>query len=334
MTKEEVQELVEKGIFPGKASERSLIETHISRVILTDDFAFKLKKPLELHFLDFSSLEKRKASCEIECKLNRRLAADMYLGVLPVKAENGKWRVGEGPGKIVDYALWMKRLDPQRQMHLLLQKGEVRHAHIGQLARQLAAFHLKAEVYKPAFDVEKSKNEFNDLASVREFVGAKLGNRFADIIDEAVRKSDDFLASHAKLLAERLSSGFIRDVHGDLHAGNIFLLEKPVIFDCIEFNDAFRQIDLLNEIAFFCMDLEAHGREDLSQYFIQKYRDEMQQLPGLFHEALFAYYKGYRANVRAKVKALAAMQAEGEEQADLLREVKGYLQLLSLYPLT
>lgn len=331
MTKQEINQLFNSPAITSKTNDRKIIETHISWVILTDDFAYKIKKPLDLHFLDFSTLEARKQSCEKEYLLNSRLAKDIYLGVLPIQKAGEAWSIGEGKGKIEDYAVWMKRVDEQTEMHKMLPKGLVTPDHITQLAEQVSKFHLSAEIIKPDWDVAELKSEFNDLKSVCDFVVEKLGEKYGDLINEAITISHVFLDKKWPDIQARIAAGYIRDVHGDLHAGNIFLAEKPIIFDCIEFNDQFRQIDLLNEVAFFCMDMEAHGRDDLGETFLAQYVSNMQSLQAVFHPALFEYYKSYRANVRAKVKALAAMQAEGENAEHLLTEVKDYLILMKRY---
>lgn len=331
MTKQEIKELFNSPAITGTTHYREIIETHISWVILTDNFAYKFKKPLHLHFLDFSTLEARKESCEKEYILNNRLAKEIYLGVLPIKKQADTWIIGEEEGEIHDYAVWMKRVDRETEMQLMIRKGAVTTDHIVQLAEQVATFHLSAEIIKPGWDAAELKNEFNDLSSVCDFVVENLGEKYGDLINEAITISDVFLDRKWPEIQVRIEKGYIRDVHGDLHAGNIFLAEKPIIFDCIEFNDLFRQIDVLNEIAFFCMDMEVHERDDLSELFLEEYTSRMEALDQAFEPELFEYYKSYRANVRAKVKALAAMQAEGEQVQLLLQEVKDYLLLMRRY---
>lgn len=331
MTKQEINQLFSSPAITQTTQGRELIETHISWVILTDTFAYKIKKPLNLHFLDFSTLEARKRSCEVEYQLNKRLAKEMYLGVLPVKKDKRGWKMGEGEGETVDYAVWMKRIDREKEMNLMLQKGLVTDDHIRQLAGQLAGFHLSAEIIQPDWNLEKLKSEFNDLHSVCDFVSRHISEKYGDLINEAISISDAFLDRHWPEIQLRMERGYIRDVHGDLHTGNIFLAEKPIIFDCIEFNEEFRQIDLLNEIAFFCMDMEAHQREDLSRLFLEEYIARIHSLAQCFHPGLFEYYKSYRANVRAKVKALAVMQATDSQAEKLLEEVKRYLLLMRAY---
>jgi aminoglycoside phosphotransferase family enzyme len=144
--------------------------------------------------------------------------------------------------------------------------------------------------------------------------------------------SDQFLKSHAARLQQRIDRGFIRDVHGDLHSRNIFLYRKPVLFDCIEFNDPMRQIDVLYEIAFLCMDLEAYGQKNLSRYFLTEYKKKFKCFECKEDESLFIYYKCLRANVRAKVNVMSATQADTSEELHFhSEEAKKYLLLMSDY---
>jgi len=311
MTGEEIKSIIAARACPGREAGK-LTETHISWVILTKHFAFKIKKPVSYSFLDFSSLAKRRYFCIRELQLNARLAKDIYLDVLPVRNLNGKISIGGESGKIIDYAVRMKRLPRSREMDKLLEAGKVNARHIIAIAEMLARFHRQAEIIKKPFDSDKLKNLFNDISGVSDFIEAKIKKGGGKIIEEAIRQSDSFLSRYQSRFQQRANDGFIRDCHGDLHSGNIFLCRQPVIFDCLEFNDAFRQIDVLNEIAFFCMDLEDYGRKDLSRIFVERYNKLFPVIRNKHDEALFRYYKLYRANVRTKVNALKAMQATNE----------------------
>ena len=155
--------------------------------------------------------------------------------------------------------------------------------------------------------------------------------RQANIVKRAVKLSDTFLLQHRDFFMQRVNDGFIRDCHGDLHARNIFLYHPPILFDCLEFNDEFRQIDVLDELAFFCMDLEAEGYFTLSKAFTDFYFAKAKNEFGLSQVLLFTYYKCYRANVRAKVNALRAMSAEDPIKQRRLDDVKKYLALVDEY---
>lgn len=331
MTAEEIQSIIAAQAYPGNGSAQ-LEETHISWVILTKHFAFKIKKPVSFSFLDFSTIGRRKYFCEKELQLNSRLAKDVYLRVVSIRKKGHKISIGSRAGKIVDYAVQMKRLQRSREMDSLLETGSVSSTHIEHIAEMLAPFHRKAKVIKTPFDMGNLKTLFNDISSVAEFIETKIQKGGGEIIREAIRKSNAFLLKHYAAFQQRAKDGFIRDCHGDLHSGNIFLYKKPVIFDCLEFNDAFRQIDVLNEIAFFCMDLEDHGREDLSRKFIARYNKLFCVIESKSDEALFRYYKLYRANIRTKVNALKAMQAADEAKLKKRTTyVITYLELMQRY---
>ena len=335
MTDHQIQRILDTKTFPdGHQQDIRLVETHISWVILTPEFAFKIKKPITYAFLDFSTLEKRKFYCERELVLNRRLTQEMYLVVVPVRAAGKHIFIGGEQGEIIDYALKMRRMDESRQMNLLLEKGEVTLEHIRQLATKLANFHSRAEVVKTEPDLRAMQADFADILQVKNFLTGLLGKPAADTLEAAVAFSSRFLQQHERRMFERHRQNFTLDGHGDLHSKNIFLplAGEPVIFDCIEFNDHLRQVDILNELAFLCMDLDFFKREDLAIHFLKNY---LPIYPCLFDEEdhrLFNYFKLYRANVRLKVSALKARSVlEGNEMEKHLFPVKEYLKLLKRY---
>jgi hypothetical protein len=178
-------------------------------------------------------------------------------------------------------------------------------------------------------DVHK---KFKDLEAEKAFLNKNLNKTCCAIIDHAVNTSDLFIKRNTLLLANRLRSGFFRDCHGDLHTRNIFLLPEPQPFDCIEFNDDFRQIDVLNEVAFLCMDLDASGRRDLSDLFMKYYNDFFPSMNSKADNQLFLYYKSYRANVRAKINSLRAQSAANETiKNNCLVQTEKYLTLMNDY---
>ena len=310
----------------------SVIETHISWVVLQGAFAFKIKKPMQYSFLDYSTLEKRRYCCYKELILNRRVAREMYLAVVPVCLKNGLFHLQRGDGLIVDYAVKMKRLDEDKLMIRLLGKKAVTGDQITTLSKKIARFHHGANMIVDTFAWRSFDKKFADLAGVQSVIATYLDEKYRLTVNNALKNSTVFLRSNAHLLNTRVRHGFQRDVHGDLHAKNIFLYDDPVIFDCIEFNDDYRQMDVLNELAFCCMDLEANDRSDFSRLLLREYR---QHLPAMRNDAerkLFIYYKAYRANIRAKVNALRAMQ---ERCSNLLKKhisgMEKYLKLMDMY---
>ena len=218
-------------------------------------------------------------------------------------------------------------------MDILLLKNKVTETDIRNLAEKIAFFHKNTTIiYKK--DFLNIRENFKDLATEKEFLAGQPGSDANNIISRALETSDIFIEKHKELLVTRLSAGFFRDCHGDLHSRNIFLLPSPQPFDCIEFNDDFRQIDVLNEVAFLCMDLDAFGRQDLSALFIDHYNLLFPAIMTESDKSLFIYYKSYRANIRAKVNSLRAKSAGNVTDkmkacaaADkYLRLMAGYLQ--------
>jgi hypothetical protein len=333
MIRSEIEKLTTSGIFPGAGSKLPVSkETHISWVILTEKYAYKIKKALKFSFLDFSTLSKRKYYCEREVELNKRLAGEMYVKALPVFNDKGNYSFNKGAGKIIDYAVLMKRMDTAKEMDKLLEKDSVSPAAIKKLAKLVAAFHQSTAVIKNKFKVSDDQQRYNDLLTVKEFISEHLGSSYYAIIVDAIKRSDVFLRENQSYLEERSLAGLTRDVHGDLHSGNIFLYRKPVIFDCIEFNDSLRRIDILDEVAFFCMDLEAFHRHDLSKIFYESYLEYSGLKETHQSKQLFNYYKSYRANVRAKVNALNALRSADQEQhLKSKKDAKKYLKLLKSY---
>lgn len=306
-------------------------ETHISWVLLGKKDVFKIKKPLKLSFLDFSTLALRKKNCERELRLNNRFTG-IYLAVVPVQCYDGQWYIDGRHGKVVDYAVHMKRMASSKRMDKMLGSGKVSEAGIHALAKTVAAFHREAVTIDEPFDLPTARKLFNDLAEVEAIVQKTLKPEQAAVIGQSIRWSNVFLEKHGPRMQQRIEQGFRRDVHGDLHSGNIFLYKKPVLFDCIEFNDAYRQIDLLYEIAFLCMDLEASGRTGLAKYFLNEYNRLLPCLLEKEDQRIFNYYKCLRANVRAKVHGIGARNAATkEEKKSHMSEIGKYLDLMKGY---
>lgn len=331
MTKAELNKLLSKGEFPEKTEMRKLIETHAAWVILCDNFVYKIKKPMQFSFLDFSTFELRKYFCEREVELNRRLTPDVYIGVVPITRHNDTINMGGDKGETIDHAVKMHKLPADKQMDILLTENKVSKTDIKNLAKIIADFHKETAVIKEK-NLADIREEYNDLQSQKEYLTEHSGQKYGDIIDRAIATSNAFLDQQSDLLATRLRDGFYRDCHGDLHSRNIFLLPEPVPFDCIEFNDDFRHIDVLNEIAFFCMDMDAFGREDLSELFLEKYNELFPTITTPEERQLFIYYKSYRANIRAKVNSLRARSvSNSEEKSTALRTAEKYLLLVKKY---
>ena len=328
----QIKNLIESKIFSEQSSSPVLKETNISWIILAKKYAYKIKKPLQYSFLNFSTLEKRKYYCEREVELNKRLAGKVYLKVIPIFINKGNFSFDKGDGKLIDYAVLMKRMDSTKEMDNLLERNRVSNNAIKKLAKQIACFHQNAIVIKNKIQINDLQQKYNDILTVKEFFSSHSDSGFSVTIQEAVEKSNRFLKKNLNYFKQRLLTGFTRDVHGDLHSGNIFLYKDPIIFDCVEFNDGLRQIDILNEIAFLCMDLEAFHRYDLSKIFYESYMHHSRMKETTESRLFFNYYKSYRANVRAKINALTAMKsADGDLKLKDKNEAEKYLKLLKSY---
>jgi len=331
MTKTQIDQLITKGQFPGNTGRPVLIETHISWVAVGDRFTYKIKRPIQYSFLDFSTLEKRKHFCEREVELNKRFTDDIYVDVQPVREKHAQYYIGSEEGTIIDYAVKMHTVDRNRQMDILVADNNVTPGDIKKLAEKIASFHQATTILlqKDFLDVQE---KFKDLEAENDYLSEHLDQEDRKIISHAIAVSDAFIKKHTPMLAARLKAGFFRDCHGDLHSRNIFLLGTTQPFDCIEFNDDFRQIDVLNEIAFLCMDLDSFGRQDLSELFLQYYIAQFPAMQTAEEKLLFIYYKSYRANIRAKVNSLRARSAGNEtERTNALAESRKYLRLMNSY---
>lgn len=330
MTQLQVEQLLQSQNVKEISGDFKLVETHISWLLLGPEHVLKIKKPVQFSFLDFSTLEKRKFYCQEELRLNRRLSPGMYLGVIPIRAFGGKISTGDNDGEIIDYAVLMRRMDEQRQMDLLLQKDKVTAEQMEHLAKQLAEFHLGARKIKTPMELEQMQGDFSDILNCKQPIQSLLGQRAVKSLESVVDSALAFLEEQAFHLYVRKMQGWTIDGHGDLHSRNIFLLDEPVIFDCIEFGDHFREVDVLDELAFLCMDLDFYQRPDLEGSFLRTYLARNSCMPGEIDRQLFLYYKLYRANVRLKVEVLQAAAAEQVDRKQLKR-IRRYFELMQSY---
>ncbi len=327
----------------GVGAEIGYLQTHISLLFFVGDRVYKVKKAVDLGFLDFTTLAKRKHFCEEEVRLNRRLAPHVYLGVVPiVRAANGSVRVG-APGEVIDWAVEMVRLPEARMLAHKLDRGEVDNQLIGALVKRIADFHATcptgADVDEFGSPAAIASNVDENYAQLADFVGSDDGEaaRGLAVMSAAQHaflagRRRRFLGQHAQLLEERVRAGRIRDGHGDLHAGNVCYTDEGVVaYDCIEFNRRFRCGDVAADVAFLAMDLDQRGYPAFSKYLVRHYADVADDRDLL---RVVDFYKGYRAVVRGKVAALTAVDPlQAERRHDLRREALRYLQLAAAYEL-
>lgn len=310
----------------GAAASAKILETHISYVVLTGTYAYKIKKAVHFDFLDFRTLAARRFFCDEELRLNRRLAPALYLDVVPITGSIDRPFIG-GSGPALEYAVKMREFAQDSLASRLLERGELGMADIDSLAASIAAFHGAIDIAAgdaafgaPEGILRLAQQNFTQLApggqrDELEVLCSWTGREHA-------ARHDDFL--------HRRAEGFVRECHGDLHLGNVARVDSElVIFDGIEFNEELRWIDVMSEVAFTVMDLRDRGRADLAHRFLNAYLERTGDYGGL---AVLPFYLAYRALVRAKIARLRAAQiSEGAAKHEAIAESRGYLQLAQGY---
>jgi len=313
--------------YPHPVERVEVLETHISWVLLAGDYAYKLKKPVNLGFLDFSSLEARRFYCEEELRLNRRTAPQLYLEMVPVTGSEADPRIG-GEGEPIEYAVKMRRFAQDALLSRMAQAGTLGAAEIDALAHGIAAFHARIARADPRQTFGSAAAVLAPAAQNFDQIEALIGAG-ADV-PELERLRGWTRDQHARLQAAfeaRKAGGFVRECHGDLHLGNVALIDgEPTPFDGIEFNEAFRWIDVMNEIAFMVMDLLDRKLPRLAYRFLNAYLEDTGDYGGL---AVLRFYLVYRALVRAKVACIRAHQRHlsPEDGERARREYVEYLRL-------
>ena len=327
----EISNLLSADVYNHPVENIELIETHISWVILTGEFAYKIKKPVNFGFLDFSTLEKRRVCCEQELRLNRRLASEIYLDVVSIAGTEEKPVVStteEG----FEYAVKMLQFPQSAQLDHMLSAGNLKIEHMDAIARMAADFHRVipvadekmlygngAEVYAP---VEEN------FAQIKQHLNTAL-------YEEDLKALQSWNVSEFSLLksvfTQRKADGFIRECHGDMHLRNmVWLDDRPMAFDCIEFSPPLRWIDVMSEVAFLVMDLQDRKQDKLANRFLNSYLEITGDYAGLI---LLPFYLCYRALVRAKVNVLLLEQKSISEQERIQSKAEfvSYLELAKSY---
>ncbi|MBI5562316.1 MAG: AAA family ATPase [Deltaproteobacteria bacterium] len=325
-----IASLLEPGAYPERTAEVRLVQTHISYVFMVADTVYKIKKPVDFGFLDFTTLALRRHFCEEEVRLNRRLAPDAYLGVVPITVEQGRAVVG-GRGEPVEYAVRMRRIPDDDLLLSAIRRGAATPETIRRVAERIAAFHKTAASdghISECGSIEVIRiNASENFAQTAGFIGRLISpDGYAGIKAYA----EGFLKENAPLFSRRVEGGFIRDCHGDIHTEHIAITDGIEIIDCVEFNERFRFSDMISDAAFLSMDLDYLGRHDLGRVFEEAYllaTDDREGAP------LVGFYKCYRAYVRAKVAGLKSMEEEvgGEERRAAGIDAMRHFRLASLY---
>ncbi len=295
--------------YPHAPARVEVLETHISWVLLTGGLAYKVKKPVSLGFADFSTLERRRWFCEEELRLNRRLATDLYLAVVPISGTEASPEV-EGRGEPIEWAVKMREFPQEARGDRAIARGALSKEAIDRIALDVARFHAAAAVAPPDSPhgtPERVMSQVDDVCArlLPRVAGSPLAGEISPLRSRA-REEGERLRG---VFAARKRSGFVRECHGDLHLGNVALLPSgPVVFDALEFDESLRFTDVMSDAAFLAMDLSGHGRADLSRRFLDRYLSAGGDYAGL---AVHRYHAAYRALVRALVASIRSEQ-EGE----------------------
>jgi uncharacterized protein len=295
-----IQQMLQPGFYPHQVQEPiRLIQTHCSYVLLTGDFVYKVKKSINFGFLNYSTLELRQNFCHEELRLNQRGAAELYLEVLPITQAGEKYQLA-GSGEAVEYTLKMQEFPDDGLFTTMFEQGKLGEAEIAELGRVVAAYHSQIQT-------NEYISSFGEVPQVRASIDQNYdqtvnyvgGPQTAKQFEETKKYTDNFFATKTELFKSRVAGNFIRECHGDLHLRNICLWHDQILlFDCIEFNEPFRFVDVMYEVAFTVMDLEAKQRQDLANVFLNTYIEQTGDWEGL---QLLPLYQSRQAYVRAKV---------------------------------
>jgi len=327
-----IRDLSDPRSLPDRTKSVSVIQTHISIVLVGDEYVYKIKKAVHFGFLDFLTLEKRAYYCEQELRLNKRLAEHIYIAVIPIRFDGKKFTmVGRAEDEVKEYAVKMRRIPEERLMKSLYEKGALTGEHLKKVAEVLASFHASAfrnaEIDQYGAPERFKVNTDENFDQVRKYVGVTIDSKEFKALETW---TDSFYRSSQELFFKRIHEGKIRDCHGDLHMEHICFTDPLSIIDCIEFNDRFRYSDAVADIAFLLMDLEYHGGTALAARLWRNYTETAGD-EGV--ESLLTFYKVYRAFVRGKVNSFQGDDATmGSDEKEKARErAKKYFKLAYSY---
>ena len=316
-----LQQMQKPEFYPHAVDQVQVIETHISWLILTGPYVYKIKKNISLDFLDYSSLENRKYFCQEEVRLNQRFAPNIYLEVTPIYQLDGELSL-HPHGQTIEYAVKMKQFPPNSQLDQLITKNELHPEHVSLLANNIATIHqsLPSAPSETAFGNSTTVLDaaIDNFSTIAPLINAPKDLAQLQTLRDWTIK---FVENNTGLFEERKLKGAIRECHGDLHLGNITMIDgSPVIFDCIEFNDEFRSIDVISDIAFLVMDLYSHGKGNYARRLLNQYLEITGDYQGL---KLLQFYLIYRAMVRCKVESIKLHQ----ENSTQVERYQKYLNL-------
>jgi aminoglycoside phosphotransferase family enzyme len=334
-TEQMTSDLQSPSAYPEETSNVELIQTHISWVFICDDFVYKLKKPVDFGFLDFTTLEKRKYYCEKEVELNSRMAKDVYLGVHQVVLTDDKYKINPGIDvkDPIEYAVKMRILPDEALMKSRFIAGNLTFSDIDKIAKTIAHFHSIAEH-------SSEINRYGGLESVKfntdenfqqteKYIGRSISQ---EQFDKLKSWTVEFYEKQADLFEKRIQAGKVRDCHGDLHMEHVCMTEPIILIDCIEFNDRFRYSDTASDLAFLLMDLDYHGGHKFAEHLYKSYINYSGELEENL-EQVMTYYKVYRAYVRGKVNSfrLGDRNIDNDKKEEARRTAQKYFELAMSY---
>jgi aminoglycoside phosphotransferase family enzyme len=326
-----IQAMLDPAFYPHHPKEVELIQTHISYIFLAGELVYKVKKPVDFGFLDFTTLEKRRHFCEEEIRLNKRFSPDIYLEAVPISRNGDAFRLGDDT-EVVEYAVKMRRINEDHMLYRLLEAGKVKSEDMERIGRHLAEAYAaipsdeKAQAFG-SLDII-SNNIVENFEQTSKYINGPITQEQFDAIESW---SLAFMKKKKALFEQRVAQGHIKDCHGDLHLQHICVEgEKIYVFDCIEFNERFRFGDVASDVAFLAMDLDFNGHPDLARTFVHAYTEASGD--AVLAQVL-VFYKVYRAYVRAKVTSFMLDDPGLEEKAkgDVLQRAKAYYDIALNY---
>lgn len=324
-----IRALRQPAIYPNQPATVEVVETHASVVFIAGGHVYKLKKPVDFGFLDYSTLARRRLMCQLEVQLNRRLAPNVYLGVKELVQVGDEFQFG-GTGETVEYLVHMRRLPDEATLAALVERDTIDERQIDAIASIIGRFHQRMprspEIDRWGRPAAIERNVEENFEQIQPFAGRSIPSETYDHIAGYAR---GFLAEQQGLLNQRVLDGMIRDGHGDIRGDHVYLLDEVTIIDCIEFNDRIRYGDVATDVGFLAMDLDARNRPDLSGRLISAYT----AASGLDVAPVIDFYRSYRAVVRGKVASFRLDQdgLADSERTQILREARRYFHLAHRY---
>ena len=328
-----IQQMLQPEFYPHPVnSPIQLCQTHISYIFLTGDFAYKIKKSVNLDFLDYSTLEKRHYFCQQELQMNRKLAPQIYLEVLPIVQTANQFIFGDSSDQIVEYALKMRQFPQADLLIHRFKQDKLSLPQMEELGKVVADFHLNAPTNPEILEygqIDKVRHSIDqNFEQTKKYIGVLQTQKQ---YEETKQFNQYFFAERQGLFSQRIQNQWIRECHGDLHLKNICIFaDKITLFDRIEFNQEFRYVDVMYDVAFLVMDLEARGRIDLSYQFLNTYIEMTGDWEGL---QILPFYLSRQAYVRAKVNSILLDEAtiSDEDKTEIIQDAKHYYQLAWQY---